>query len=247
MAFSYLILEDEAVFVRKFKNTIQSMDREGKIYATSDVKEALEIVKQVSIDIFLVDIAIENYINSLTGLDFIKEVRKIHRYTPIIVVSSSLETQQMIQSFNEFKIFAYIDKRFDSEQVEIELKKALEISELSNNRTISLKKKNDIKVYPTRNIFCIQRMPHGKKKVLVTSYDDTINEITTEEFSIRSSLGEILDLLDNDKDIIRVHQSWLINPKMIRGLSFLKEELTLVSDIKVPIGSTYREGLAPYI
>jgi len=247
MAFSFLILEDDAAFTRKLRNNIESVNPEAKIYSTSDVNEALDTIKQANIDVFLVDIALENYVTDLTGLDFIREVRKVHKLTPIVVISSSLETQRIVETFNELKIFAFIDKRFDGEQIEMELEKAIEVAELSNNRTISLKKKNDIKVYPTRNIFCIQRMPYGKKKILVTSYDDTIGEVTTEEFSIKSSLGEVIDLLENNKDIIRVHQSWLINPKMIRGLNFLKEELTLVSNIKVPIGATYKEQLAAFI
>lgn len=247
MAFSFLILEDEPAFVRKFKNIIESTNPKGNIYSTSDVNEALDIAKRRNTDIFVVDIALKNNLTNQTGSDFIREVRKIHKFTPIIVISSSLEIQQVIQSFNEFKIFAYIDKRFEAEQLGVELNKALELSHLVNNRTISLKRKHDVRVYPIRNIFCIQRVPYGKKKILVTCYDDTINEMTTEEFSIKSSLGELLNSLENEKDIIRVHQSWLINPKMIRSLSFLKEELTLVSDIKIPIGSTYRETLASFV
>jgi DNA-binding NtrC family response regulator len=160
MAFSFLILEEEAAFVRRFKNTIESIDLEGKIYATSDVKDAFEIAQHVNIDIFLVDIALED-INGLTGLEFIKAARKIHKFTPIIVVSASLEMQQIIYSFNDLKVFAYIDKRFDAGQVEIELKKAVEVSKLFNHRTISLKKRNHIKIYLTRNIICIQRVPYG--------------------------------------------------------------------------------------
>jgi DNA-binding LytR/AlgR family response regulator len=90
-------------------------------------------------------------------------------------------------------------------------------------------------------------MPQGKKKIVVTSYDDTVNEITSEEFSINSSLAEIFELFENDKDIIRAHQSWLINPKMIRGLNLVKEELILVNNIHIPVGETYKKELSPFI
>ena len=244
MAFSFLILENESAFVNKLKNIIASMDSESKVYSASNVNDALEKTEQVNIDIFIVDI---NLGDSLAGLDFIKEVRKMHKLTPIIVVSSIVDMQQKIAAFNESKVFAYIDKPFDNEQVAAELEKAFEIAKLINNRTVSFKWKNYIKIYRTNDIFCIQWVPHGKKQILVTSYDDTVNEITTEAFSIKSSLGEILDLFENDKDIIRVHQSWLINPKMIRGLHLAKEELTLTSNIKIPVGETYKHKLFPFI
>jgi DNA-binding LytR/AlgR family response regulator len=244
MAFSFLILENESAFVNKLKNIIASMNSESKVYSTWDVNEALEKTEQVNIDVFVVDI---NLGDSLAGLDFIKEVRKMHKLTPIIVVGSNVDMQDKIAAFNELKVYAYIDKPFENEQVVAELKNALEMSELINNRTVSFKRKNYIKVYHTKDIYCIQRVPHGKKQILVTSYDDTVNEVTTEAFSIKSSLGEILDLFENDKDIIRVHQSWLINPKMIRGLHLAKEELTLISNIKIPVGETYKHNFFPFI
>lgn len=248
MAFSFLILEKESAFIRKFKNIIESVNPSGKVYSTSDVEEAFRLVKEVNVDVFLIDVTTKDQLTELTGLDFIKEIRKeIHRLTPIIVVSSILDPQQMIETFHESKVLAYIDKRFDAEQITPEFEKALEIAKVSNNRMISFKKKHDLIVFPTRNLISIQRMPNGKKKVLVTSFDDLTQEVVAEEFSIKSSLGEILNAIENDNDLIRVHQSWLINPKMIRGLSFLREELTLYSNIKVPIGTTYKERLAPFL
>lgn len=220
------------------------MDFESKVYSTSNVSETLEKVKQVGIDVFVIDI---NMGDSLVELDFIEEIRKTHKWTPIIIVGSIEDMEQKFSAFNELKIFAHIDKPFKNEQVASELEKALDIAKLINDRTVSFKRKNYIKTYRTKDIFCIQRVPHGKKKILVTSYDETVNEITTESFSIKSSLGEILDLFENENDIIRVHQSWLINPKMIRGLHLTKEELTLISNIKVPVGETYKHKLSPFI
>ena len=240
MSYSFLILESEDIFVSKLKNIIKSMDSENKVYSFHTVSKALEKLESINIDVFIVDL---NLKDALAGLDLIKEVRRVNKLIPIIVVSSNLEMAQKVEIFNDAKVFAYLDKPFNDQMVVSELEKALEIAELVNGRVVSFKRKNYIKSYPTKDIFCIQRMPHGKKKILVTGYDDTVGEVTTEAFSIKSSLGEILDLFENPNDIIRVHQSWLINPKMIRGLDLVKEELTLASNIKIPVGDTYKHNL----
>ena len=244
MVFSFLVLENESALTNKLKNIIGSMEFESKIYSPLSLDEALEQTREGNIDVFVVGINPER---PLAGLDFIREIRKVHQLTPIIMVGSSLNMEQQIISFNEFKVYSYIDKLFNDDLIEKEVESALEVAKLINTRTVSFKRKNYIKTYQTKDIVCIQRVPQGKKKILVTSYDDTVNEITTEAFSIKSSLGETLDLFENDKDMVRVHQSWLVNPKMVRGLHLTKEELTLVSNIKIPVGETYKHKIAPFI
>jgi len=244
MVYSILILEDEQAFINKMEGVIKSLDVECKVISAYTVEEALEKAASASIDVFLVDI---NLNQMRTGIDFMKEIRVTHPISPIIVVSSLAELHYKIQVFNELKVLGYIDKPFNNDALVSDLLKAFEISKIVNTRTVTFKRQNLTRTYLTKNIYCIQRMPNGKKKIVVTAADELTPTITNDEFSIKSSLTEVLDFFENEGDIIRCHQSWLVNPKFIRGFDVSKEELVLINNIKIPLGDTYKRNVAAFI
>jgi len=244
MTFSFLILEDEQAFINKMDSVIKSMDINSKVFTAYTVDEALEKAKSTAIDVFLVDI---NLNEPRTGLDFIREIRQSYPLSPIIVISSLVEIHHKIVAFSDLKVLGYIDKPFDNDQVVADLSKAVEIAKIINNRTVTFKRQNFARTYRTKDIYCIQRMPKGKKKIMVTAYDETIGDVSTDEFSIKSSLAEVLELFQNNQDVVRCHQSWIVNPKFIRGFDVNKEELILVNNIKIPLGDTYKHNVASFI
>ena len=67
MTFSFLILEDEQAFINKIDSVIKSMDINSKVLTAYTVDEALEKAKSTIIDVFLVDI---NLNEPRTGLDY---------------------------------------------------------------------------------------------------------------------------------------------------------------------------------
>jgi len=244
MTFSFLILEDEQTFINKIDSVIKSMDINSKVFTAYTVAEALKKAKSTAIDVFLVDV---NLNEPHTGLDFIKEIRQSYPLSPIIIISSLVEIHHKIKAFSDLKVLGYVDKPFENEQVITDLLKAIEIAKIINNRTVTFKRQSFAKTYHTKDIYCIKRMPKGKKKIMVTAYDETIGDVSTDEFSIKSSLAEVLELFQNNPDVVRCHQSWLINPKFIRGFDVNKEELILVNNIKVPLGDTYKQNVASFI
>ena len=244
MAFSFLILEDEQAFIDKIESVIKSMDIGSTVLTAYNVAEALEKAKSASIDVFLVDV---NLNESLTGLDFIQEIRQSYPFSPIIIISSLVEIHHKITAFNNLKVLGYIDKPFDHEQVVADLLKGVELAKIVNNRTVTFKRQNFSRTYRTKDIYCIQRMPKGRKKIMVTAYDEAIDDVSTDLFSIKSSLSEVLELFQNELDVVRCHQSWIVNPKFIRGFDVNKEELILVNHIKIPLGDTYKHNVAPFI
>jgi len=244
MTFSFLILEDEQIFINKIDSVIKSMDINSKVITAYTVDEALEKAHSASIDIFLVDV---NLNEARTGLDFIREIRKSYPLSPVVIISGLVEVHHKITAFSELKVLGYIDKPFENGQVVEDLLKCIEFAKVINNRTVTFRRQNFAKTYYTKDIYCIQRMPKGKKKIMVTAHDEASGEVTADEFSIKSSLAEVLDLFENDKDIVRCHQSWIVNPKFIRGFDVNKEELILVNNMKIPLGDTYKQNVASFI
>jgi len=244
MTYSFLILEDEQLFINKLDNIIKTLDVESKVLTAYTVEEGLEKAHSTAIDVFLVDI---NLNETRTGLDFIETIRRAYPLSPVIVISSLVESHHKIKAFSDLKVLGYVDKPFDNQLVVNDLYKAIEIAKIINNRTVTFKRQNFARTYLTKDIYCIQRMPKGKKRIVVTAYDETIGEISTDEFSIKSSLAEVLDLFQNKTDVVRCHQSWVVNPKYIRGFDVNKEELVLVGNIKIPLGDTYKHNVASFI
>ena len=244
MTFSFLILEDEQAFINKIDSVIKSMDINSKILTAYTVEEALEKAKSISIDVFLVDV---NLNEPRTGLDFIQKIRQCYPLSPIIIISSLVEIHHKITAFNNLKVLGYIDKPFKNEQVVADLLKAIEIAKIINNRTVTFKRQNFARTYRTKDIYCIQRMPKGKKKIMITAYDETFDNISTDEFSIKSSLAEVLELFQNNQDVVRCHQSWIVNPKYIRAFDVNKEELILINNMKIPLGDTYKHNVSSFI
>jgi len=244
MTYSFLILEDEQQFINKIDSVIKSMDIDSKVLTAYDVEEALEKANSTAVDVFLVDI---NLNESQSGLDFIRELRITYPLSPIIVISSLVEMHHKITAFNDLKVLGYIDKPFENEQITSDLIKAIEIAKIINNRTVTFKRQNFARTYRTKDIYCIHRMPKGKKKIVVTAYDESTGEYSTDEFSIKSSLAEVLELFQNSKDVVRCHQSWIVNPKFIRGFDVNKEEIILINNIKIPLGDTYKHNVASFI
>jgi len=244
MTFSFLILEDEQTFINKIDSVIKSMDINSKVLTAYTVEEGIEKANSTAIDVFLVDV---NLNEPRTGLDFIAAIREKYPLSPVIVISSLVEMHHKIKAFSDLKVLGYIDKPFENEQVISDLSKALEIAKIINNRTVTFKRQNYARTYRTKDIYCIQRMPKGKKRIVVTAYDEAIGDVTTDEFSIKSSLAEVLELFQNEQDVVRCHQSWVVNPKFIRGFDVNKEELVLVNNIKIPLGDTYKHNVASFI
>jgi len=244
MTFSFLILEDEQAFINKIESVIQTMNIGSKFLTAHTVEEALEKAKSTSIDIFLVDVDLNE---ERTGLEFIHEIRKTYPLSPMIVISSLVEIHHKIAAFNDLKVLGYIDKPFKDEQVIADITKGIELAKIINNRTVLFKRQNFAKTYRTKDIYCIQRMPKGRKKIMVTAYDEITNNVSTTEFSIKSSLTEVLELFQNSQDVVRCHQSWIVNPNFIRGFDVNKEEIILANNIKIPLGDTYKQNVASFI
>jgi len=80
---------------------------------------------------------------------------------------------------------------------------------------------------------------------MVTIYDEFSNELIEEEFTVKNSLTEVPKLFSAPNKMIRCHQSWLVNPRVIVGET--RRDLILTSGLQIPFGEKYTDSLKPYI
>ena len=245
MKYTFLIVESNQFMIDKIEAGINSLALECRILIAKSFDDAREIIKAMTVDIFMVDILLGN--NLEVGYEFVRGIKVDSPHSPIITVSGNLDFQQQLKIFNELTIFAYISKPFQTFEIIKQIKKALPLATIINNRRVTFRRNNFTKTYHTNDIYCIQRLPNGQKKIAVNAYDELLGETTTEEFPIKSSLNEVLAYFEDGRDILRCHQTWLINPYYIRGFDVAQNEMILAQNIRIPVGESYKDAFTQFI
>jgi len=245
MRYIFLIVERNQLMIDKTEAVINSLGMDCRVLLAKSFDVAREIMKVVTVDIFIVDMLLKDDLE--TGYDFVRDIQVDFPYSPIIVVSGNLDLEQQLKIFNELTVFAYINKPFQNFEIVNPIKKALPFTTIINNRRVTFKRNNLTKTYRTSNIYCIKRLPNGQKKIAVTAHDEFRGELTTEEFPIKSSLNEVLEYFENGRDILRCHQTWIINPYYIHGFDVVQNEIILAQNIRIPVGESYKDAFAKFI
>jgi len=242
---TFSILEDDYETAESLKKHIAMLDIESKAFEAKSYKAGIDIAKKIHIDVFLVDI---NLMGKETGIDFVREIRKIyHKKTPILIISSMTEMKFKLKAFEEFNIAGYIDKPYISDEVVEKLEDSVEMAKLIDNKKVTFSRKDYSRTYFVRDVYAVHRVPKKDRQIKVISYDEETNTIVEEIFKIDNNLDEVLDLFDQKDALIRCHQSWLVNPKQIKAVNYSTEKLILPHDIKIPMGNSYRGNIEEFI
>jgi len=238
MIFSFLILDDEKKYRIELEEIINAMDIGSKILTASNHDSGLEKAVSIGFDVFLADIDLRGEKN---GLDFIKEIKKKNPLSQIIIVSSNPDYRKEAL---DLKVSGYIDKPYKPEQVIREINSVLIYAKEMDNQMITFKRQEFEKRYKARDIICVRKVPKTSRKVIVTAYK-TQTESSEEMFSIKSNLDEVPKMFLRQNTLIRVHQSWLVNPRHVIDYDLAYDKLILTGDIRVPIGDHFRDNILP--
>lgn len=115
-----LVIEDCEIQRKSLIHILLQTGLDLKIYEADNENESLEISKNVNIDLFFVDIAL----NESSGLDFALKVRGIQKYKLSWIVFTTTHINYMIQAFKEVHCYDYILKPYEPEKI-IELTKTI--------------------------------------------------------------------------------------------------------------------------
>ncbi|KAB8156112.1 response regulator receiver domain-containing protein [Kordia periserrulae] len=106
---SFLFIEDDEIEVLKFKKSLKKLGFTHKILEAKNGEEALDILKkkQELPNVILLDLNMPK----MNGLEFLKELKEDPhlRYIPAIIVTTSNNHQDMLESYN-LGIAGYIIK-----------------------------------------------------------------------------------------------------------------------------------------
>jgi len=105
-----LYIEDELDVLENISSILKQFF--NQFFATSNAEDALEVFHDNDIDILIVDIELP----MMSGIEFIKQIRKTHKDIPIVIISAYTKTDYLLESI-ELKLEQYIVKPFTTQKI----------------------------------------------------------------------------------------------------------------------------------
>jgi FixJ family two-component response regulator len=106
-----LILDDETDLTKMLQHFFASRNIDSYIY--NDPLLALDAIRKLKIDVVVSDIRMPR----LNGLNFLKEIRKLHYYEPGVVFISGYPEEYGIETLLDMGAFAFLEKPVDLERL----------------------------------------------------------------------------------------------------------------------------------
>jgi len=119
--YKIIIVDDEPMITAGLK-TLLSVEGGYCPEVFNSAGEALEYTKNISIDLVITDF----FMPGLNGIEFLKEIKKIHPEVSTILLTGYADKESAIKAINEIGLYRYIEKPWDNEDLLLSIKNALE-------------------------------------------------------------------------------------------------------------------------
>lgn len=220
------IVEDDSNISDLIYQTINEIYPNIKSVVFKNAKDALNYAKVNNIDIFLLDIQLNDYKGTLLA----KEIREIDKYKYIPIVFITALANEELYAYRELKTYSFLTKPFTKYELSETLKDVIEYKKHLNpeNKKLKIKQKLFIFEYDIKDILYIESF--GKKlEIHLKKASDIISGY---------SLKSILEIID-DTSFIQCHKSYIINKNYIEKIDKSKKIIYLNDSNKIPIGKKF--------
>ncbi|MCM0647522.1 LytTR family DNA-binding domain-containing protein [Clostridium swellfunianum] len=231
--YNILVLENDCIQLRTLSEIIRQAGDMFNVYEASSISEAFEIAEQVRIDLFYIDINL----NEDSGLNFALEMRKKDRYKLTWIVFVTIYKDYMLSAFKKIHCYDYILKPYNKQYIQkltrllLSEGKAQVAVTAAREKYIIVDVKNiQVKIYVSEIIFV--------EVFIRTSIIHTINGAFTINYL---SLKKLYSMI-NDENIIQSHRSFLVNTKYISKI----EKTTDKTSYKIYFYNTSETALLGY-
>ncbi|UJW79405.1 response regulator [Hydrogenophaga sp. SL48] len=120
-----LLVDDEAPILSALKRLFR---REGyHILTATSGTEALALLAQQAVEVILSD----QRMPGMTGIEFLREARRLHPHTVRITLSGYTDLQSIIEAVNEGAVYKFLTKPWDDDLLRNHVAQAFEQSELA--------------------------------------------------------------------------------------------------------------------
>ncbi len=231
-----LVIEDNQIQSAMVKKLVLEVEPDATVYVANDIGTAYKVLMEKTIDVFLVDIILDNNKpGDTSGIRLIMKVREMPKYmfTPVVFISSLEDSSGY--AYTDLNCLGYVEKPFSPERVKNLVKKALYYSTTKEKDATFCFRKEGI-LYP------------------VKVKDIIYMESTNHYFSVHTIRGSILEipyktckeLLEeaNTDCLIQCSRGTIVNKDYIENVDVANRYITLrdIED-KIEIGVTFKKKI----
>ena len=137
--FKILLIDDEQAQITSIKAFLKR--RSYSVFTANSGSEGMKIIESTSVDLVLSDFRMPD----MTGLEVVKAIKNHNPEIPVVVITAYSDTQDAVKVMKE-GAFDYLSKPIDLDELEILIKKVVELSYLkSENSLLKEQLKNKFK------------------------------------------------------------------------------------------------------
>lgn len=111
--FTILLVVEEVQTRIELKNVMTSLYHNITVIETSEVTEALDVIDKLKIDLFILDIQLDDE----SGVDLAKKIRLILEYELVHIVFIMAVSSRKQATLKDFHSYDYIIKPYDTNEV----------------------------------------------------------------------------------------------------------------------------------
>jgi len=238
------IVEDEILHLEDIKISVEAAGYQC-VGHTDDAFEALEMLKELSVSVALVDIHLNGKLSGIKLAHKIKEEFNI----PVIFVTSE-KSVRLIEDAIAIDPVAYLVKPINDTQLKAAMLQAARLEARLEARQESLQVKParaaDLKDKEQIYIKSGNKLIKVVKSQILFIQTDTKNYcsvVTTEnkKYTFRDSILSFYQTL-NSTEFLQVHRSYIVNIKFV-DFFHEKEQMLEVQNHQIPVGRTFKQEL----
>ena len=133
-----VIVDDEEMVLTSLSSFL-TLETDYHVVTFTSVVEALDFVKQNSIDLVVSDYLMPE----MDGISFLAKVREIKPEVPRIILTGYADKENAIKAINHVGLFQYIEKPWDNDDLLIILRNGLEKQKLITRLNEKIKEINN--------------------------------------------------------------------------------------------------------
>lgn len=224
-----LIVEDDLTISKGLELVIKEIDEDINVFTTGSGSKAYEISVKENIDLFLLDIQLEDS----TGYELAQKLRLIDRYklTHIVFITALPSKEQ--KAYKKIHCYEYIIKPFSKDKVKQTLTTLIKYSnEETKSKKITIKQSGYNIVLEEKEIYYIE----SRSRNLYVHTSQEVIELTN--YWLKTIIKDL------SSDFAKCHKSYIVNKKHIRQIDKGNSALKLkgINDY-IPIGRKYKDNV----
>lgn len=234
MKIKCLVIDDERLAREYIKNYISKVPELELLGDFNSPLKAMELIKKGDVDLLFLDIQMPD----ITGVDFLKTLRN----APEVIFTTAYQ-EYALEGFN-LNVTDYLLKPFSFERFYQAVNKV--IDKLENKKTDNTEWPVESQTNFTETYLTIR----ADRKFYKINFEDisyiegqkayVTFHTKKKKITALASLKELEGTLAKEQ-FIRIHKSYIVSVKKI---SAMEGNMVEVDDVKLPIGSTYKDDVA---